>query len=184
MTAIICLLRGVNVGGHNKIGMDALRDLCVSLKLCNPQTYIQSGNVVFGSAETDLAKLSARIEAVIEKRLAFRPRVVLRTADEMREIAKRNPFATRKNLDPAKLAVSFLAEAPAAELGKRLSEIKVGPEELRLIGRELYLYFPDGMGRSKLPAVLDRTLKIPATARNWNTVTKLLAMAEKLETSA
>jgi uncharacterized protein (DUF1697 family) len=183
MTAIICLLRGVNVGGHNKIGMDSLRDLCSSLKLRNPQTYIQSGNVVFATNEKDLGKLARRIEDCIEKEHGFRPTIMLRTAAEMRAIIARNPFASRKNIDPGKLVVSFLAEAPTAEAAKRFTEIKVGPEELRVSGRELYIYFPDGQGRSKLPAALDRAAKIPATARNWNTVLKLLAMAETLESS-
>jgi len=183
MPAIICLLRGVNVGGHGKIGMDSLRDICSSLKLRSPQTYIQSGNVVFATSEKDLARLARRIEGCIEKAHGFRPSVMLRTAGEMRDIIARNPFASRKNIDPGKLVVSFLAEAPSTEDAKRLANIKVGPEELRVSGRELYIYFPDGQGRSKLPAALDRAAKIPATARNWNTVSKLLAMAEALESN-
>jgi uncharacterized protein (DUF1697 family) len=102
----------------------------------------------------------------------------------MRDVVARNPFADRKGLDPGKLIVSFLEEAPSAEIRSRLLAINVGPEELRPNGRELHIYFPDGMGRSKLPAVLDRTLKAPATARNWNTVTKLLAMAQELESTS
>jgi uncharacterized protein (DUF1697 family) len=183
MIAVICLLRGVNLGGHNKIGMDALREICTSLKHRNPQTYIQSGNVVFGTTDGDLIKAAARIEDGIEKRLGFRPRVMLRTAAEMRAVIARNPFSARKGLDPAKLAVFFLADVPAAETRNKVLAINVGPEELHLHGRELFIYFPDGQGRSKLPPVLDRTLKMPATARNWNTVSKLLAMAESLEAS-
>jgi uncharacterized protein (DUF1697 family) len=163
--------------------MDSLRDVCSSLKLRSPQTYIQSGNVVFGATERDLGKLARRIADCIEKGYGFRPNVMLRTAAEMRDVIARNPFASRKNIDPAKLVVSFLAEAPGAEDAKRLLGIKVGPEELRVSGRELYIYFPDGQGRSKLPPVLDRTVKIPTTARNWNTVNRLLAMAEGLESS-
>jgi uncharacterized protein (DUF1697 family) len=181
MTVIICMLRGVNLGGHNKIGMDALRGICASQKLRNPQTYIQSGNVVFGTVETDLAKLATRIENCIEKQFGFRSSVILRTASDMRDVVARNPFAHRKGLDPGKLVVNFLAEAPNAETRTRVLAIKVGPEELRPSGRELYIYFPDGQGRSKLPAVLDRTLKMPATARNWKTVNKLLAMADTFE---
>ena len=163
--------------------MSSLRDICSSLKLRSPQTYIQSGNVVFATSEKDLAKLARHIEGCIEKAHGFRPSVVLRTADEMRNIIARNPFASRKNIDPGKLVVSFLAEAPGAEDAKRLTNIKVGPEELHVSGRELYIYFPDGQGRSKLPAALDRAAKTPATARNWNTVSKLLAMAEALESN-
>ena len=108
---------------------------------------------------------------------------MLRTAAEMRDVIARNPFAARKNIDPGKLVVSFLVAAPAPDVAKRMTDIKVGPEELRVIGRELYIYFPDGQGRSKLPAALDRAAKISATARNWNTVNKLLAMAEALESA-
>ncbi len=183
MTAVIALLRGVNVGGHNKISMQALREICVSLKARNPQTYIQSGNVVFGTTEHNLARLARCIEDAIEKRFGFRPHVILRTCSEMREAVARNPFARRPGLEPAKLAVFFLEETLAAEIRDQLLALKVGPEELRLVGRELYIYFPDGMGQSKLPAVLGRTMKVPATARNWNSVAKLLAMAENLEAS-
>jgi len=183
MTAMICLLRGVNVGGHNQIKMDALRALCESLKLCNAQTYIQSGNVVFQTGECDTAKLAAKIGSAIEKKHGFRPDVVLRTADEMREVIAKNPFAKRKGIEPAKLAVTFLASGPLAEVQDAVRKIKPDVEELHLIGRELYIYFPDGQGRSKLVPVLARAMKNAGTARNWNSVMKLLEMAEKLEKS-
>ena len=183
MTVVIAMLRGVNLGGHNKISMDALREICHSLKLHKPQTYIQSGNVVFGTTERDLARVARRIEDAIEKSLSFRPRVILRTPSEMREVIARNPFKARTGLDPAKLIVSFFADVPGAEVRGKLLGLKAGPEELHINGRELYVYFPDGMGRSQLRPVLDRTLKMPVTARNWNTVAKLLAMAEALQAS-
>ena len=178
MESLVALLRGVNVVGNNQISMDTLRKICVSLKLRNPQTFIQSGNVVFGSADSDLAKLAARLESAIEKRCGFRPSVILRSAGHLREVVARNPFPEGRNLDPAKLAVFFLAEKPSAEIAAKVAAISVGNEELHLVGRELFVYFPEGQGRSKLLPVLQRTLKMPATARNWNTVTKLLAMAE------
>ena len=183
MTTVIAMLRGVNVGGHNKIGMDLLRELCVSLKLRQPQTYIQSGNVVFGWTGRDLGKLAGSLESAIEQRCGFRPSVVLRTAEDLRAVVAGSPFAKREGINPALLAVFFLATEPNAETAKRMLAIKVGPEEIRPLAREIYVYFPDGMGQSKLPPVLDRTLKIPATARNWNTVTNLLAMAEQLESA-
>lgn len=183
MNVHVALLRGVNLGGHNQIGMETLRDICVSLKLRSPRTYIQSGNVVFGAREADLGKLAARIESAIEKRCGFRPSTILRTAAEMREVVARNPFAGRAELDPAKLAVFFLADAPSPEVATKTQAINVGPEEIRVDGRELFVYFPDGQGRSKLLPALERTLKLPATARNWNTVNKLLTMCEELEES-
>lgn len=180
MTAVVAMLRGVNVGGHGKISMEELRAICVSLKLHNPKTYIQSGNVVFGAASHEIPKIADRLESAIEKRLAFRPAVFVRSTDDLRAIVGRNPFARRHGFEPAKLAVFFLGDAPAKEVRDKLLATKVGPEEIRCAGRELYIYFPDGMGKSKLPPVLGRTLKMPATARNWNTVNKLLAMAEEL----
>ena len=183
MTAMICLLRGVNVGGHNMIKMDTLRTLCESLGHCNVQTYVQSGNVVFQTSERDAAKLAAKIESAIEKKHGFRPDVVLRTTAEMREVVAKNPFAKRKGIEPGKLIVTFLAGEPSAETKEALQALKPDPEELRVNGRELYVYFPDGMGKSKFAPVLGRTLKNKGTARNWMTVTKLLEMAEALEPS-
>lgn len=184
MPVIICLLRGVNVGGHNQIKMDVLRALCVSLKFRDPQTYVQSGNVVFHSDEKDLAKLSCKIADSIERKCGFRPSVILRTAAEMHAVVARNPFAKRSGIEPGKLLVTFLAQKPTREAANALLQLKVSPEELHLIGSELYIYFPVGAGKSKLNwSNLDKILKTTGTARNWNTVTKLLEMAESLEAS-
>jgi len=182
MTAIVCLLRGVNVGGHNKIKMDELRGLSESLGLRDPQTYVQSGNVVFATGERNLARLAARIESAIEKKLGFRPSVVLRTAAELREVIAANPFAGRREVEPGKLLVTFLATDPGPDARAAVLRLECHPEELRANGRELYIYFPNGMGRPKLkwPQV-DKALKTAWTGRNWNTVIQLLEMAEKLE---
>lgn len=181
MAIIISMLRGVNVGGHNKIKMDALRALCESLGLRDPQTYVQSGNVVFRSGERNLVLLATRIEDALERKLGFRPKVILRTASELRDVIRRNPFARRQGIEPSKLHVTFLPGDPGQEVRNNILRIKAHPEELRIHGRELYIYFPDGMGRSKLTPVLERVLKKSGTDRNWNTVVKLLEMAERLE---
>jgi uncharacterized protein (DUF1697 family) len=184
MTVMISMLRGVNVGGHNKIKMDALRALYEFLKLRDAQTYVQSGNVIFSTDERDISRLAKRIEDGIERKFGFRPDVILRTAAEMRDVIARNPFAKRRGIEPGKLLVSFLASDPGEEARKKLCQMKCDPEELRVEGREVYIYFPNGMGRSKLPwAGLNKMLKTPATGRNWNSVTKMLEMAEKLEAS-
>jgi uncharacterized protein (DUF1697 family) len=184
MTVVISMLRGVNVGGHNKVKMDALRALYESMKLREAQTYVQSGNVIFRTDERDIARLAKRIEDGIERKLGFRPDVILRTATEMREVIARNPFAKRRGIEPSKLLVSFLASDPGAEAREKVRQMKCDPEELRIEGREMYIYFPNGVGRSKLSLVrLEKTLKTPGTARNWNSVTKMLEMAEKLEAS-
>ncbi len=184
MTVIISMLRGVNVGGHNKIKMDALRALYESLKLRDAQTYVQSGNVIFRTDERDLARLAKRIEDGIERKYGFRPDVILRTAAEMKDLIARNPFAKRRGIEPSKLLVSFLASDPGEEAREKVRLTKCDPEELRIERRELYIYFPNGIGRSKLSwAALEKTLKTPGTGRNWNSVTKMLEMAEKLEAS-
>jgi uncharacterized protein (DUF1697 family) len=184
MTVIISMLRGVNVGGHNKIKMEALRALYESIKLREAQTYVQSGNVIFRTDERDIARLAKRIEDGIERKFGFRPDVILRTAAEMREVIARNPFAKRRGILPGKLLVSFLVSDPGEEAREELLQIKCDPEELRIEGREMYIYFPNGVGRSKLSLVrLEKTLKTPGTGRNWNSVTKMLEIAEKLETS-
>jgi uncharacterized protein (DUF1697 family) len=172
MPAIVCFLRGVNVGGNKMIRMDALRELCVSLKLRDPRTCLQSGNVVFTTAESNLVRLARRIEEAIEKSVGFRPDVILRTADEMRAVVQRNPFAGRADVAPNKLVVVFLA----AEAGKPPGI--TGPEEVRISGREAYIHYFNGQGRSKLTLpVIEKALGARGTARNWNTVMTLLGMA-------
>lgn len=184
MGVIISMLRGVNVGGHNKIKMDALRALYESMKLRDAQTYVQSGNVIFRTDELDIARLAKRIEDGIERKFGFRADVILRTSAEMRKVIARNPFAKRSGIEPGKLLVSFLASDPGEESRERLRQMKCDPEELRIEGREIYIYFPNGAGRSKLNwAGLGKMLKTSATGRNWNSVTKMLEMAEKLEAS-
>jgi uncharacterized protein (DUF1697 family) len=181
MTAMISMLRGVNVGGHNLIKMDTVRALYESIGFTSPLTYVQSGNVVFLTRERNEARTVKRIEDAIEANVGFRPSVLLRSVDEMREVIQRNPFAKRSGIEPNKLLVSFLAAELTSEARETIVKIKVGPEEVKVVGRELYIYFPDGMGRSKLPPLLDKAHKKIGTGRNWNTVTKLLEMAEKLE---
>jgi uncharacterized protein (DUF1697 family) len=180
MTTVISMLRGVNVGGHNQIRMDALRSLYESLGLKNPQTYVQSGNIVFTTAERNLARLGQRIEEAIEKKVGFRPGVVLRTAVELKSVIARNPFAKRRDTHPGKLLVAFFNEEPDEEDVGLLRRVRAEGEEVRPSGREIYLYFPDGAGRSRLFAATGKLKKL-GTCRNWNTVTKLLAMAEELE---
>jgi len=178
------MLRGVNVGAHNRIKMDALRDLCCSLDLLDVQTYVQSGNVVFRTQKRNLSALAKKIRSGIEKKFGFSPEIILRSTSDLRDVVARNPFAGTKDIEPGKLLVDFLSSEPSPEASKSVLAIKTDPEKLYIEGREMYIYFPNGAGRSKLswPA-LEKILKTPGTARNWNSVTKLLAMAEELEAS-
>jgi uncharacterized protein (DUF1697 family) len=182
MSAIVSMLRGINVGGHRIIKMDALRAVYESLGLRNPKTYVQSGNVVFDAKERNLPALARKIEAAIEAAYGFRPHVILRSASELRVAIAGNPFAERTDLHPSKLLVLFLAGELTAEARTNLAKIKTEPDELIAAAQEIYIYFPNGMGQSKLPtALIEKTVKVPATGRNWNTVNKLLEMAEALE---
>jgi uncharacterized protein (DUF1697 family) len=184
MAVAISLLRGINVGGHHLIKMDALRALYESLGLRDPITYVQSGNVVFRTKETNSKRLAKRIEDAIEKQFGFRPSVIVRTTAELKEVIAKSPFAKRSGIEPSRLLVSFLAGDPTPEAREKALQIKADPEELRFGGREFYIYFANGMARPKLNWVMvEKVLKVPATGRNWNTVTKLLEIAEKLESA-
>ncbi|MGH9709725.1 MAG: DUF1697 domain-containing protein, partial [Candidatus Acidiferrales bacterium] len=175
-------LRGVNVGGHNMIKMEELWKVYESLKLRDCQTYVQSGTVVFRTEERDIGALRERIEKKIESRFGFRPDVIVRTSAEMRDVIARNPFAKRRGIEPGKLLVTFLTSEPSKEGRAKVLAMKFEPEELRISGREVYIYFPIGMGKTKLSwMAIAKALGTTGTGRNWDSVTKLLEMAEKLE---
>ena len=178
MTVVIAMLRAVNVGGRNSIKMEALRSLLESLGLANPRTHIQSGNVIFGTKDKNLPKLAARLSAEIEQVFGVRSEVILRTAVELQDVITRNPFAGRSDVAPNKLVVTFLTMDPGAQAAKNIAAITGGPEELHLHGRELFAHFPNGISGSRIPpTAIDKALKTPGTARNWNTVTRLMELA-------
>jgi uncharacterized protein (DUF1697 family) len=178
------MLRGINVGGHNKIKMDVLRALYESLGLRNVRSHLQSGNVIFESEHSDRFRLAAQIENSIEKVFGFRPKIIFRTCAELKEVIGKNPFSDSQDRDPSRLHVMFLLSDPGNEAKESLQRVNTAPEELHMIGQEIYLYYLNGMGRSKLTSTLiEKKLKIYGTARNWNTVTKLLEVAEAISAS-
>lgn len=178
---MISMLRGINLGPQRRIRMEALRAVYESLKLGDVRTHLQSGNVVFTTGERDLRRLTSRLEQAIERTFGFHSDVILRTTSELRSVVARSPFAGRKGLEPSKLLVTFLAADPGEKARGQIRAIRTDPEELHIEGRELYIYFPNGIGRAKLPAAaIDKALAVSGTARNWNTVTKLLEIAAKL----
>ena len=184
MPVFIALLRGVNLASHNRMKMETLRAVCESLKLRDVQTYVQSGNIVFRTKEEDEAKLAARVERAIEAEFGFRPPVILRTTEHWKRAIERNPFAGRAGIEPAKLLVHFLASDPGESAREKARAVPASPDEVHFFERELYIYFPNGMARPKLSvAGVERALKVSGSGRNWNTVLKLLEMAERLETS-
>lgn len=182
MPVFISMLRGINVGPHNRIKMDALRATYEALGLEEPHTYVQSGNVIFRAKEKNTKKLATKIQDAIEKSFKFRPAVIVRTIDELRGAIAATPFDPRRDLHPGKILVTFLADDPPTEAAAKLASWKSFPEEIHLIGRELYIYFPDGAGKSKLPwSQVEKLLKVAGTARNWNSVMAMYELAAEME---
>lgn len=172
MTACVALFRGINVGGRNTVPMAELRKLLGELGLSDVRTYIQSGNAVFSaSGETD--DVGARIRKAVGRRFGFEPQVLVLTAKDFRDIAEANPYAASGS-DPRHIHVSFLAERPETPGVDALQAAKAPSEFFELGDKAFYLLAPDGIGRSKLAATLERALGVPCTGRNWRTVTKLL----------
>jgi uncharacterized protein (DUF1697 family) len=185
MAVVICMLRGVNVGPHNRVKMDDLKALFVSLKFREPQSYVQSGNVVFKTDEKDLPKLAKKIETAIQKQFGFQTDVILRGAKDLRKVIAGNPFARRTGIEPSKLLVTFFSADPGEKARTQVRAIQCAPDELFIEGREAYIYFANGAGHPTLSwAEILKTLKVSGTARNWNSVTKILGMAEKMESGA
>jgi uncharacterized protein (DUF1697 family) len=176
MNQWIVLFRGINVGGHNIVPMKELKSALGYAGCENVATYIQSGNVVLEHAEAGADKLANLISETVIKRFGFEPRVLLLTADQLREAHRNNPFPEGKE-DPKTLHLYFLANDPTDMDGDALNNMKISTERYELIDRVFYLHAPDGIGRSKLAARVEKCLGVPATARNWRTVEKILQLA-------
>ena len=179
MTTYVAMIRGINLGGRKRVAMGDLEALFTALGHADVTTYIQSGNVVFDSPATDGSELAAAIEERIARDLGHQVTAVIRTRDEMAEVVAGNPF-TARGADPAALHVTFLAAEPDREAVGRLEVPDRGDDEFEVAGREVYLYCPQGYGRTKLDnAFWERRLKVPATTRNWRTVDKLVELANR-----
>ena len=177
MPAYVALLRGVNVGAHNRMKMPALTSLCRELGYTDVVTYIQSGNVVFGSSARRAAAVERAMVSGIEKEFGLKITVLVRTKDELARVARGNPFP---KAEPNRLHVAFLDATPTAARVRALDAFDTAPDEVRVRGREAYLHTPRGYGNSKLSgAFIEKELRVAATARNWNTVEKLLALASR-----
>jgi uncharacterized protein (DUF1697 family) len=174
----ILLLRGINVGAHNRIAMPALRELLAEAGFEDVRTYVQSGNVVLSS---DLApqQLSRECERCVADGLGLDVAIVARTRDELAEVVRRDPLA-EVAVNPKRYQVSFCSAEPDSELVQRLTALAAPDERFVALGRELYAWHPQGVARSRLWAELaGRKLGLTATARSWSTVTTLLAMADE-----
>lgn len=174
MTAFVSLFRGINVGGHHKVRMSELKDLHESLGLRDVLPYIQSGNVIFQSDDADMARLQKQIEDSFEKKFDFHAEVIVRNSAELRDIIANNPFQGQQGKESKWVVVMFLAARPGNTAQEDLLKTYVGPEELFIIDKELYIYYANGIGRSKLSnSFIEKKLKTFGTARNWNTILQL-----------
>jgi uncharacterized protein (DUF1697 family) len=173
----VAFLRAVNVGGTAKIAMAALKALAEEIGLSSPETLLQSGNLVFEAGTKSAGALEKLLEREIAGRLGVETDVMVRTAKDLQATIARNPFPKEANSDPGFVHVHFLkAPASAAQVAALSAAIK-GREAVKSAGREVFLHYPDGAGRSKLTgAVVERHLGARGTSRNWNTVTKLAEM--------
>jgi uncharacterized protein (DUF1697 family) len=178
-SSLILLLRGVNLGPHKRVSMPALRALLTEGGFADVRTYVASGNVVLSSSDSP-ASVATEGERLIAERFGFDVDVIVRTRDELAEVVARNPLAGEAD-DPKRYQVTFLEEEIAPQALERLDLVSLEPERLVSVGRELYTWHPDGIGRSKLWGKLASRggLATSGTARNWNTVTTLLAMADQ-----
>jgi uncharacterized protein (DUF1697 family) len=173
----IVLLRGVNLGPRNRVGMPELRAQLHADGFEQVSTYLQSGNVVLTN-DASASKLAAHFRGLLRERFKLDVEVVVRTRDELAEVVARDPLGEVAR-DPKRYQVSFLERALDEEMLNRIAALAAGSERLVAIGRELYAWHPHGVARSKLWAALaDRRLGVTATARNWSTVGKLLTLAE------
>ena len=170
MKTYVALLRGINVGGHNKVPMAELRRVFADdLGLADVRTYIQSGNVVFDAVRSADAAPD-RLAAALSGTLGLKVPVVVRGADEVAAVLAADPFPAA---DRAFVHVGFMDRPPSAQAVESIDVGAFRPEEVVVRGAELFLHVPSGMGRAKLPPVLDRRLGVTMTVRNWATVTKL-----------
>lgn len=178
MTNYLALLRGINVGGKNRVPMKELRLVVEDMGHEDVRTYLQSGNVVFESRSRASKKLATEVEDAISETFGLEISVIMRTQGELKRVASGNPFPT-EGVNPTSLHVMFLAEPASAKAARSLDPDRSPPDEFEVKGREVYMWFPKGYGRSKLTIdYFEKKLGTRATARNWNTVVKLLELME------
>jgi uncharacterized protein (DUF1697 family) len=176
MPRYVALLRGINVGGKNKLPMSAARDLFQAADCTDVETYIQSGNVVFSASAAAMERVPSRFTAAVERTFGFRVPMVIRSSTQLRKVAAGNPFA-KTRCDPASLYVMFLLDKPARALIDQLDPRRSPGDDMHVAGSEIYLQLRTGAAKTKLTnAYFDSTLATVSTSRNWRTVLALCQM--------
>jgi uncharacterized protein (DUF1697 family) len=179
MKTYIALLRGINVGGNNKLPMRELVALLQGLGLHNVKTYIQSGNVVFQSEPADPSQLSHAITGAIRQSHGFAPYVLILDLEGLQAMVAANPFPEAET-EPKSLHLFFMDASPQTINAEALDCVKAPNERYQVIGQVFYLHAPAGIGRSKLAETVGKGWGVNITARNWRTVTEVLAIAAEL----
>jgi uncharacterized protein (DUF1697 family) len=176
----IAFIRGINIGRKNRIKMTDLKEVFESMGFKNVKTYLQSGNVIFNHNYGDIAEIAKDIEKEISKNFEFSVNVIIRTENELKNVVSNNPFIKESNIEIDKLHVTFLQDLPDPKIVLNLDINKDENEKFEVIGREIYLYLPNGYARTKLTNnVFEKRLKTIATTRNWKTTNKLLEISKE-----
>jgi uncharacterized protein (DUF1697 family) len=179
MSTCVSLLRGINVGPTRTVKMADLVTLYRSLGLKNVRTYLNSGNVLFDSPRNDQENLPALLEKQITRTVGFPVKVLVRTGDELDRVITSNPFLQTISRDTAKLYVTFISENPSENSVVEVNTIKYGFDRFIIRGLEIYLFCPNGYGKTKFSnSFFEKGLAVMATTRNWKTVTALSALAK------
>jgi len=171
MNTFVALIRGINVVGKNILPMKNLTKILEDMGCQEIKTYIQSGNIIFKISQNQKLQIAREISSRISEIYGFKPHVLLLNISELHEAIANNPFKTENG---KALHFFFLDSFPQKPDLERLKAAKSKSEEFKLIKNIFYLYAPDGIGRSKLAAIVEKSMGVPATARNWNTVSKLM----------
>ena len=186
MLTYISFLRGVNMTGHNSIKMTDLSLLYINLGFSDALTYIQSGNVIFNSVnELTVAEIASTLEKAILDRFNYNIPVMIRTVEELKRTLSLNPFFAEEDFDRSKMAVMFLTEKVTEEQLRKVVNINYPPDKFKVVGSEIFIYCPNGFGRTKLYTnFFEKKMGVIGTARNWKTITAMLNIAENRDTKA
>ncbi|HET8673989.1 MAG TPA: DUF1697 domain-containing protein [Thermoleophilaceae bacterium] len=175
MPSYVALLRGVNLAAHNRVAMADLRRVLTDAGFSDVATHLQSGNAIFGARQRSSAAVEKAVEKVLSSELGLDIDVMVRTAAELAAVVEGTPYPAGKTL-----YVAFLKSEPQPEAVAALEPARFEPERFELRGRELYLHYPNGYGRTKMGgAYFERVLKVPATVRNWNVTSALAELAAR-----
>jgi uncharacterized protein (DUF1697 family) len=177
VTAFVAFLRGINLGARNKVSMAKLRETAGAIGLEGVRTHLQSGNLLFCAPAARGRRIGPELEKALDGATGVNVRVLVRTEEELASVVSGNPWP---QLSGTKLHVFFLAETPKPSSVQKLDPQKFSLEEFEVRGKHIYVSYPHGMGRSKLGlAYFEKALLTVGTARNWNTVTKVLDLMAK-----